>query len=168
MLLALQGREHRVITGVTLILRRNEDGSPERESLYLPQERDRSSIGAGAIQDSCIPVTSLDASGRKALSHKPQLEEENIPSQRICPMKGELHVLCRSFAEETRVEFYPLSQEEIREYISTGEPMDKAGSYAIQGRFAKHVKAIHGDYNNVVGLPISRLYREIREMTSNY
>lgn len=65
------------------------------------------------------------------------------------------------FAEETRVEFYPLTEEEISAYIATGEPMDKAGAYGIQGRGALLVKAISGDYYNVMGLPVGRLYRAL-------
>lgn len=68
-----------------------------------------------------------------------------------------------SFYESTEVTFYPLSNEEIDDYIATGEPMDKAGAYGIQGCFAKYVKCINGDFNNVVGLPVSRLYHEIAE-----
>lgn len=68
-----------------------------------------------------------------------------------------------SFYESTEVTFYPLSDEEIDDYIATGEPMDKAGAYGIQGCFAKYVKCINGDFNNVVGLPVSRLYHEIAE-----
>ena len=55
-------------------------------------------------------------------------------------------------------------EEEIDRYISSGDPMDKAGSYGIQGRFAIHIKGIHGDYNNVVGLPVARLYQELRKL----
>ena len=51
---------------------------------------------------------------------------------------------------------------EIREYISTGEPMDKAGAYGIQGRFAAFIGKIDGDYNNVVGLPVARVYQELK------
>ena len=57
-----------------------------------------------------------------------------------------------TFYESTDVTFYPVSDEEIREYVATGEPMDKAGSYGIQGLFGIYVKGISGDYNNVVGL----------------
>lgn len=66
------------------------------------------------------------------------------------------------FSERTVVEFYPVSDEEIRAYIATGEPMDKAGAYAIQGGFAKYIRSIRGDYSNVVGLPIGHVYREMR------
>lgn len=58
-----------------------------------------------------------------------------------------------SFAERTDVTFYPVTDEEIRTYIKSGEPMDKAGSYGIQGSFGIYVKEIQGDYTNVVGLP---------------
>lgn len=66
-----------------------------------------------------------------------------------------------SFSEKTDVEFYPLSDSEISEYISTGEPFDKAGGYGIQGFGGVLAKGINGDFNNVVGLPVSRLKREI-------
>ena len=68
------------------------------------------------------------------------------------------------FYEKTDVNMYTLTEEEIDRYISSGDPMDKAGSYGIQGRFAIHIKGIHGDYNNVVGLPVARLYQELRKL----
>lgn len=61
------------------------------------------------------------------------------------------------FAEETAVDFYPLSEREVADYVATGEPMDKAGAYGIQGRGALLVKGIVGDYYNVMGLPVGRL-----------
>ena len=69
-----------------------------------------------------------------------------------------------TFSERTDVEFYPVSREELLEYIKTGEPMDKAGSYGIQGKFGIYVKGICGDYNNVVGLPVGRLVYELKKM----
>lgn len=68
-----------------------------------------------------------------------------------------------SFYEETKVRVYPMSDEEIRRYIATGESMDKAGAYGIQGAFAAYVAGIEGDYNNVVGLPVARVYQELRK-----
>lgn len=65
------------------------------------------------------------------------------------------------FAEQTRVEFYPLTKQEITHYINSGEPMDKAGAYGIQGKGALLIKGIQGDYYNVMGLPAARLYREL-------
>ncbi|MBQ7492630.1 MAG: septum formation protein Maf [Clostridia bacterium] len=70
----------------------------------------------------------------------------------------------RAFTCRTRVLFYDLTDGEIADYVATGEPMDKAGAYAIQGRGAFLVKEIHGDYFNVVGLPIAPLERFLREM----
>ena len=68
------------------------------------------------------------------------------------------------FAEETAVTLYPMSHEEITGYIATGEPMDKAGAYGIQGKCAAWVKKISGDYSNVVGLPVGRLYQELKKI----
>lgn len=66
-----------------------------------------------------------------------------------------------SFYEKTDVTMCRMSEKEIERYIATGEPMDKAGAYGIQGKCAIFIKEIHGDYNNVVGLPIGRLYQEL-------
>ncbi|MBQ4283650.1 MAG: Maf family protein [Lachnospira sp.] len=86
-----------------------------------------------------------------------------------------------SFAEETKVYVYPMNDDEIRGYVSTSasvnkdgvsrwdstktpfECEDKAGSYGIQGLFAAYIKGIEGDYNNVVGLPVARVYQELKK-----
>ena len=81
----------------------------------------------------------------------------------ICMWKdGEC--ISRVFHEKTDVTMYPMTSEEIMDYVSGGEPMDKAGSYGIQGQAARFVKSICGDYNNVVGLPVARLYQELKEL----
>jgi len=64
-----------------------------------------------------------------------------------------------TFSEKTNVEFFSLTDDEIKEYIKSGEHSDKAGSYAIQGKGALFVKAINGDYPNVIGLPVAKLKR---------
>ena len=69
-----------------------------------------------------------------------------------------------SFVAMTEVELYYMSDEEIRNYIELKEPYDKAGGYAIQGYFARYVKQIKGDYNNVVGLPIGKLYQVMNSL----
>ena len=67
-------------------------------------------------------------------------------------------------AVETEVFVNPMSDEEIREYAATGEPLDKAGAYGIQGQFAAYIERIDGDYYNVVGLPVSYVYRQLKEI----
>jgi len=64
------------------------------------------------------------------------------------------------FYERTRVFFKDYSDEEIRDYISTGEPFDKAGGYAIQGKFSKYIDYIEGDRSNVIGFPWDRFIKE--------
>lgn len=66
-----------------------------------------------------------------------------------------------NFYEKTDVTFYPVAREDLHAYVASGDPLDKAGAYGIQGPFAIHVKGIAGDYNNVVGLPVGRLYQEM-------
>ena len=67
-----------------------------------------------------------------------------------------------SFHERTDVSVWPMTDEEIEAYVKSGEPMDKAGAYGIQGLFARFIRRIEGDYNNVVGLPVGRLYQEMK------
>lgn len=69
-----------------------------------------------------------------------------------------------TFQEKTDVCLYPISDAEADAYIASGDPMDKAGAYGIQGDFAIYVKCIVGDYYNVVGLPIGRVYQELKRM----
>lgn len=103
---------------------------------------------------------------------KPRSEKEAVEMLRS--LSGRIHkvytgvaIVCgekvTSFFEETEVEFYPLTDQEILDYVATGEPMDKAGAYGIQGRGAVLVKRINGDYFNVMGLPISKVYRELKD-----
>ena len=77
-------------------------------------------------------------------------------------LEGE-SVTKKTFHEATEVTFYPMSEDEIWEYVDTLDPMDKAGAYGIQGFCARYIKGICGDYNNVVGLPVGRLYQELQQ-----
>jgi nucleoside triphosphate pyrophosphatase len=70
----------------------------------------------------------------------------------------------RSDLESTEVRFAPLSAQEIDAYVATGEPMDKAGAYGIQGRAGVFIERVDGCYFNVVGLPLARLYRNLKEL----
>jgi len=72
--------------------------------------------------------------------------------------------ITRTIVEETKVFVVPMTSEEIDDYVNTTEPYDKAGAYAIQGIFAKYISRIEGDYYNVMGLPICRLYKLIEDI----
>lgn len=102
---------------------------------------------------------------------KPRDEEDAMRMLRL--LQGRSHevitgvtVLLReqqrtiSFAEVTKVHVFPMTEAQMEAYVKSGEPMDKAGAYGIQGKFAAYVSGIEGDYNNVVGLPVGRLYQE--------
>ena len=78
----------------------------------------------------------------------------------LCLEEGRTHGI--TFAEKTDVHVYPMTPREMSEYAECGEPLDKAGAYGIQGRFAAYIKGIDGDYANVVGLPLGRLNQEIK------
>ena len=69
-----------------------------------------------------------------------------------------------TFGVQTKVKFFELDDREIEDYISSGEPFDKAGAYGIQGKGSHFVEKIDGDYFNVVGLPISRLARQLKSI----
>lgn len=103
---------------------------------------------------------------------KPKDEAEAAEMIRL--LQGRLHQVCTgvtlifgdgtepaTFAEKTDVEIYPMTEEQIERYVATGDPMDKAGAYGIQGCFAAYVKGIRGDYNAVVGLPVGRVCQEL-------
>lgn len=72
----------------------------------------------------------------------------------------------RTASETTLVTMTELSEEEIQAYVATGEPMDKAGAYAIQGIASRWIPRIEGDYSNVVGLPVALVYRMLRNADS--
>ena len=72
-----------------------------------------------------------------------------------------------AFSEVTDVKFRELSADEIEQYASTDEPYDKAGGYGIQGGGSEFISDISGDFFNVVGLPVTRLYREMKKFIQN-
>ena len=77
----------------------------------------------------------------------------------VCLLKGGKE---KRFCQSTEVEFYPLTDDEIAAYVDSGEPMDKAGAYGIQGLGCVLVKGIRGDYFNVMGFPVARVVRALR------
>lgn len=130
-------------------------------------EKNYTVIGADtvvAFKDTIMgkPVSNEDAC--KMLSQLQGNVHQVYTGVTLCIKKADMEPVFCTFYEETDVSIYPMSKEEIVNYVATGEPMDKAGAYAIQGEFAAYIKNICGDYNNVVGLPIGRLYQEIKKM----
>ena len=69
-----------------------------------------------------------------------------------------------TFAQVSKVKFYDLTDDEINAYVETGEPMDKAGAYGIQGKGCVLVEKIEGDYFNIVGLPVARVMKELNKL----
>ena len=102
--------------------------------------------------DAFAPLTLLQGKQHEVYTGVTLLLKEAEKEKKIC------------FAEKTKVFMYPMTETEIRNYIKTGEPMDKAGSYGIQGKCAAFIEKIDGDYNNVVGLPIAKIYQKLLQL----
>ena len=93
----------------------------------------------------------------------------------LTELSGRAHTVCTGvtvrrgdnlecFTVSTEVYFRSASRQELLGYIATGEPMDKAGAYGIQGAFGQHIRGIRGDYTNVVGLPLGRTVWEMKKL----
>ncbi len=132
---------------------------PEAESPVLV-------IGADtvvALKGSILGKPSSVEAAKEMLSRLAGASHEVYTGVTLILKKAGGETLTKTFHESTEVTFYPMSGEEIGEYAATGDCMDKAGAYGIQGFCARYIKGIRGDYNNVVGLPVGRLYQEIKE-----
>ena len=105
--------------------------------------------------------------------------DENMAYSMLSKLQGQVHEVytgvtiisydgenetVKTFNECTKVHFYPMTENEIGSYVATGDCVDKAGAYGIQSGAAVYIEKIDGDYNNVVGLPVARLYHELRDM----
>ena len=122
-------------------------------------------IGADTIvfYDGCILGKPKDAEDAVETLLKLQGNTHQVYTGVTVLIKEGGNIRSLIFAECTDVTFYPVSENEIRAYVNSGEPMDKAGSYGIQGTFGVYVKGICGDYSNVVGLPVARLLYETKK-----
>ena len=122
-------------------------------------------IGADTIvfYDGCILGKPKDAEDAVETLLKLQGNTHQVYTGVTVLIKEGGNIRSLIFAECTDVTFYPVSENEIRAYVNSGEPMDKAGSYGIQGAFGVYVKGICGDYSNVVGLPVARLLYETKK-----
>ena len=133
-------------------------------------ERHPDALVIGSDTAVLVPV---DESGKVKVLGKPHNTQEAVDMLRL--LSGKEHQVVTAcciyirgkgycFTETAKVSFYPLSEEEIETYVATGEPMDKAGAYGVQGYGALLVKEIDGDFYTVMGLPVARLYRYLRQL----
>ena len=146
--------------------------APPREAVAILAERNARAAAQGLDQGLVLGADTLVSLDGKALG-KPRDARE--AAEMLAALSGRAHQVftgvclldaatgrCQLAVEETNVRFRTLSGAEIAAYVQTGEPMDKAGAYAIQGGAGKFVEALEGSFENVMGLPIQRL----REMLS--
>ena len=141
----IQGRSHDVYTGVTLI--------------YIPKEvLENRGVKEGNKYLEIFKIL------ENQMNEEDNKEEISGPGDIIRGLLNEDKLIVRTFSEKTEVSVYPMNEAEVEGYISTLEPYDKAGAYAIQGRFSAYIEKINGDYSTVVGLPAGRLYHEIKEV----
>lgn len=122
-------------------------------------------IGADTIvvRDGCILGKPKDEKDAVEILNSLQGRTHQVYTGVALVVKGEAGEEVRSFYEKTEVTMYPMSMEEILDYVATREPMDKAGAYGIQGSFAAYIDGIEGDYYNVVGLPVSYVYQQLKK-----
>lgn len=102
-------------------------------------------------------------------------KDENDAYRMLSLLSGKKHSVITSvciihqnkidtFLSKSYVTFYKMSDKDIKEYIATKEPIDKAGAYAIQGKAAKYIRSINGDYYTIVGLPIGKVIRSLKKL----
>ena len=143
--------------------------APDKAVLYLSKIKAEPFAGKGVTVIGADTVVAIDGE----ILGKPANTDE--AEEMLKKLSGKTHSVftgvtvikdgeTHSFCEKTDVKFFDLSEKEINNYVKTGEPLDKAGAYGIQGFGALLVEGINGDYFNVVGLPISRLNRLLMEI----
>lgn len=146
--------------------------TPDRLVEYLSADKARRAAGRFAREDIIIAADTVVAVDGRVLG-KPRSRQEAV--EMLTLLSGRSHTVytgvtvCRGDVtrtehERTRVTFRPLTGAEIETYVDTKEPMDKAGSYGIQGLGCLLVQGIEGDYYNVVGLPVCRLGQMLRSV----
>ena len=133
--------------------------SIKAKDIYKKSEKQSMVVGADTVvayQGQILGKPADEADAKRMLTMLSGQTHEVYTG--VCVIEDEK---IKTFYEETKVTFYEISDEQIDRYIKTGEPMDKAGSYGIQGKAAVFIKGIEGDYYNVVGFPIARFLQEI-------
>ena len=115
-----------------------------------------------AFEDEIFGKPEDEADARRMLSKLSGQAHSVFTGVTLAYVKGE-NISYKPTVCETKVYFYPITEEEITAYIQTKEPFDKAGSYAIQGIASKFVEKIEGDFDNVVGLPVSAILADLKQ-----
>lgn len=151
--------------------------APEQVVMELSRQKAEDVAGFHAGEKALVIGADTVVAADGQILGKPKSREEAV--RMLSMLQGRVHqvytgvtvVACGgrnrtpvTFFEETDVWVYPMKPEQIAAYVDTGDPMDKAGAYGIQGQFAAYVKGISGDYNNVVGLPVGRLCQELMKL----
>ena len=116
------------------------------------------------IDDEILAKPSSAANAREMLRRLSGKTHNVYTGLAVLQGDGTAHIA----VEKTRVLFEPLSEEEIEDYVASGEPFDKAGAYAIQGLGGKFISRIGGCYFNVMGLPLARLYAMLRDLNGEH
>lgn len=148
------------------------DGTAPSDAVLMLSRQKAEEIAEKYPEDTVIGADTVVALGNKIMG-KPKNEQDAFDM--LKKLSGKTHTVLTgvcvispdkqiNFYEKTEVEFYPLGDDEIWQYIASGEPMDKAGAYGIQEKGAMFVKRINGDFYNVVGLPVARLARELKSL----
>ncbi len=141
--------------------------SPQEVVSYISREKAEAAAGLCGPEDIVITADTMVFLDEQRLG-KPRDEAHAL--EMLTALQGRKHTVCTGVSvcrgtrrltetESTDVFFRPASEEELRRYIATGEPMDKAGAYGVQGRGALLVERLEGDFFNVMGLPVLRLAR---------
>ncbi len=150
------------------------DLPPEQQAERLALDKARAI--ASALTDAIVIGADTIVVDEHDILGKPK--DEGDAFQMLSRLSGRVHQVITGLAlistcsppktlvnhETTKVKFAPLSEQAIQHYIHTGEPLDKAGSYGIQGKGATFIEWIHGCYNNVVGLPLFLLVKMFQEI----
>jgi len=142
------------------------------ETVKILSKRKADAVSAHCLEKAVVAADSLVSLGSKLLG-KPDGPEG--ARQMLHLLSGRTHRLvtgvCIQYRDReklfhcaTEVEFFSLSDEEIDDYVTSGEPIGKAGSYGIEGRGIQLIRSIYGDYANIVGIPIGQVVRELRRI----
>ncbi|MBR4728326.1 MAG: septum formation inhibitor Maf [Clostridia bacterium] len=146
-------------------------GTPPAQAAMLTAEKKARAVAKTHPADTVLGADTIVVDGDAVLGKPHDAAQAKAMLRRL---SGKTHTVitgvcivrdgeAETFFAESRVTFYPLSDAEIDAYVATGEPMDKAGAYGIQGRGCTLVERIEGDYFNIVGLPVAAVVRRLRD-----